>query len=243
MTIELIKQLMDTCYLAKRARDLLPPLPDGVTSSYIQYLDVIQRLEAKGVRARVSDLSDALNLPRPGVTRTVKEMERKGYLQKQVSIGHPEELPAGVYGVHTGPRLAEEALHLVDDEPASRGGPGALDLRTGEPTVVVRDVEPLAFADGKFGGKSKTLPHLEGPDGYPLALAGPAHRVTHEVRQGDALDPPKLGQVGKAVPRTVERHRPGMVGLALVALQLKVSADLAAHATSPPPAWTRRARP
>ena len=57
MTIELIKQLMDTCYLAKRARDLLPPLPDGVTSSYIQYLDVIQRLEAKGVRARVSDLS------------------------------------------------------------------------------------------------------------------------------------------------------------------------------------------
>ena len=57
MTIELIKQLMDTCYLAKRARDLLPPLPDGVTSSYIQYLDVIQILEAKGVRARVSDLS------------------------------------------------------------------------------------------------------------------------------------------------------------------------------------------
>ena len=85
MTIELIKQLMDTCYLAKRARDLLPPLPDGVTFSYIQYLDVIQRLEAKGVRARVSDLSDALNLPRPGVTRTVKEMERKGYLKKQVS--------------------------------------------------------------------------------------------------------------------------------------------------------------
>ena len=85
MTIELIKQLMDTCYLAKRARDLLPPLPDGVTSSYIQYLDVIQILEAKGVRARVSDLSDALNLPRPGVTRTVKEMEHKGYLRKQVS--------------------------------------------------------------------------------------------------------------------------------------------------------------
>ena len=85
MTIELIKQLMDTCYLAKRARDLLPPLPDGVTSSYIQYLDVIQRLEAKGVRARVSDLSDALNLPRPGVTRTAKEMEHKGYLRKQVS--------------------------------------------------------------------------------------------------------------------------------------------------------------
>lgn len=35
MTIELIKQLLDACYLAKRAREMLPALPEGVTSSYI----------------------------------------------------------------------------------------------------------------------------------------------------------------------------------------------------------------
>ena len=85
MNAERIKQLLDTCYLAKRARDLLPDLPDGVMPSYIQYLDVIQKLEARGQQARVSDLSEALNLPRPGVTRTVKEMETKGYLKKQAS--------------------------------------------------------------------------------------------------------------------------------------------------------------
>ena len=85
MTIELIKRMMDACYLAKRARDMLPVLPEGVTPSYIQYLDAIQQLEAKGLQVRVSDLSSALNLPRPGVTRTVKEMEAKGYLKKQVS--------------------------------------------------------------------------------------------------------------------------------------------------------------
>lgn len=85
MTIELIKRMMDTCYLAKRARDMLPPLPDGVMPSYIQYLDTIQKLEAQGLRVKISDLSDALGLPRPGVTRTVKEMERKGYLKKQLS--------------------------------------------------------------------------------------------------------------------------------------------------------------
>ena len=33
----------------------------------------------------VSDISDALNLPRPGVTRTLKEMEAKGYLKKIAS--------------------------------------------------------------------------------------------------------------------------------------------------------------
>ena len=43
MTIELIKQLLDACYLAKRAREMLPALPEGVTSSYIQCLDVIQK--------------------------------------------------------------------------------------------------------------------------------------------------------------------------------------------------------
>lgn len=85
MKVELIKRMMDACYLAKRARDMLPPLPEGVMPSYIQYLDALQKLEAQGVLVRVSDLSEALGLPRPGVTRTVKEMEAKGYLHKQVS--------------------------------------------------------------------------------------------------------------------------------------------------------------
>ena len=85
MTAELIKRLMDACYEGKRARDLLPPLPAGVLPSYIQYLDAIQLLEQEGVRVKVSDISDKLNLPRPGVTRTVKEMETKGYLKKLAS--------------------------------------------------------------------------------------------------------------------------------------------------------------
>lgn len=29
MTIELIKQLLDACYLAKRAREMLPTLPEA----------------------------------------------------------------------------------------------------------------------------------------------------------------------------------------------------------------------
>ena len=85
MTIETIKRMLDACYQGKRIRDMLPPLPKGVTSSYIQYLDVIQSLERNGTSVKVSDISDALNLPRPGVTRTVKEMEAGGYLQKKAS--------------------------------------------------------------------------------------------------------------------------------------------------------------
>ena len=91
MEIKTIKALLDACYQAKRIRDLLPALPQGVTPSYIHYLDTIESLEQQGTRVKVSDISDALNLPRPGVTRTVKEMQAKGYdvkleeLQKDIA--------------------------------------------------------------------------------------------------------------------------------------------------------------
>lgn len=85
MTTTQIKKLLDTCYVAGRVRGLLPPLPQGVLPSYIQYLDVIHTLSQRGEPVRVSDVSDALDLPRPGVTRTVKEMEAKGYLAKTAS--------------------------------------------------------------------------------------------------------------------------------------------------------------
>ena len=74
MTVENIKALLDACYQAKRARELPPELPKGVSSSYIHYLDTIERLEGQGVRVKVSDISDALNIPRPGVTRTVQKL-------------------------------------------------------------------------------------------------------------------------------------------------------------------------
>ena len=77
--------MLDACYQAKRIREMLPPLPEGVMPSYIQYLDAIQKLEKKDIHVKVSDISDVMNLPRPGVTRTVKEMEKKGYLSKIAS--------------------------------------------------------------------------------------------------------------------------------------------------------------
>ena len=85
MTNEKIKRMFDACYQAKRIRELLPPLPEDVMPSYIQYMDKIQAMEQQGLQVRISDISDAMNLPRPGVTRTVKEMEAKGLLQKIAS--------------------------------------------------------------------------------------------------------------------------------------------------------------
>ena len=93
MDIELIKRMMDACYQGKRIRDMLPPLPDGVASSYIQYLDIIEKLEKQGIlvvmtREGENDLSD------PGaVNAKVQD------LQRRVQLIH-EKKPDCVISIH-----------------------------------------------------------------------------------------------------------------------------------------------
>ncbi len=85
MTIEDIKRMLDAFYKAKRIRDMLPQLPEGVTPSYIRFLDTVEKLESANGSVKISDLGPMLHLQPPGVTRTVKEMEEKGFLRKQTS--------------------------------------------------------------------------------------------------------------------------------------------------------------
>ena len=92
MTNKKIKRMLDACYQAKRIREMLPPLPEGIMSSHIRYMDMIQELQKQKVHVRVSDLSDVLNIPRPGVTRTIKEMEKKGLVQNLSLTEHGTEI-------------------------------------------------------------------------------------------------------------------------------------------------------
>ena len=85
MTGDKIKEVMDACYLAKRVRDMLPKLPNGVTSSHIHYRDTIRALECSKNSVRVSDISDELGLPRPSVTKTIKDMEKLGFIEKKTT--------------------------------------------------------------------------------------------------------------------------------------------------------------
>ena len=97
MKTESIKALLDACYQAKRIRELLPALPDGVSPSLIQYLDVIEHLQRRNVCVKISDISDALNIPRPGVTHTVKDMVN-GALVLQAAYGAVDLPVVGRFG-------------------------------------------------------------------------------------------------------------------------------------------------
>lgn len=85
MTKDKIKEVMDACYQAKRIRDMLPALPGGVTSSHIHYLDTLSKLEKTEGKVKVSDISENLGLPRPSITKTVKDMEKLGFVEKETT--------------------------------------------------------------------------------------------------------------------------------------------------------------
>lgn len=85
MKSEKVKEMLDSCYMAKRILDMLPKLPEGVLPSYVRYLETIIELEEKNQKVKVSDVSEVLNLPRPGVTRTIHAMEENGYLKKETA--------------------------------------------------------------------------------------------------------------------------------------------------------------
>lgn len=85
MKSEKAKEMLDSCYMAKRILDMLPKLPEGVLPSYVRYLETIIELEEKNQKVKVSDVSEVLNLPRPGVTCTINAMEEKGYLKKETA--------------------------------------------------------------------------------------------------------------------------------------------------------------
>lgn len=85
MKSEKVKEMLDSCYMAKRILDMLPKLPEGVLPSYVRYLETIIELEEKNQKVKVSDVSEVLNLPRPGVTRTIHAMEEKGHLKKETA--------------------------------------------------------------------------------------------------------------------------------------------------------------
>lgn len=82
MEMSVIKKFLYACHEAKRITELLPELPPGMTPRHIHVIDALWQLEQSGAPVKVSDISDLLNVTRPGITKMISELEKIGAVRK-----------------------------------------------------------------------------------------------------------------------------------------------------------------
>lgn len=82
LPISAIKELLSACHEAKRITELQPPLPQGMTPANLKVLDTLKQLSCEQKNVKVSDISELLQVTRPGITRLVRELEELGAVVK-----------------------------------------------------------------------------------------------------------------------------------------------------------------
>ena len=81
MTTTALKQLLDSCFTAKRVIETLPELPPGMKPRHIHVLEAVHALQEQNGACRVSDVSARLNVTLPSVTKLVQELENRNLLE------------------------------------------------------------------------------------------------------------------------------------------------------------------
>lgn len=77
-----LKQLLDTCYVARHIVETLPELPKGMKPRQIHVLDAIHQVLAQQGICRVSDVSSQMNITMPSITKLIQELEAFGMVEK-----------------------------------------------------------------------------------------------------------------------------------------------------------------
>ena len=89
------------------------------------------------MKVKISDISDTLHLPRPGVTRTVKEMEDKGFLKKTTSDADGRITYLSI--TEAGKKLSQ----TYNDRFFSQLAPLLTDISQEEASCTIRTIEKL----------------------------------------------------------------------------------------------------
>lgn len=74
--------VMDSLLVAKKAYEALPPLPSGIKPVYHRVLNLLYQSKEQEKEIRVSELSVALDMQLPNMTKLINEMSEVGLIQK-----------------------------------------------------------------------------------------------------------------------------------------------------------------
>jgi DNA-binding MarR family transcriptional regulator len=78
MTPELVRQLLDSCFIGKHITEMMPPLPQGMKPRHIHILQAVGQGEKEGRTVLPSDISREWKVTRPSVVRLIRELEEMG---------------------------------------------------------------------------------------------------------------------------------------------------------------------
>lgn len=82
MEVKNVKRLLDACAEASHIEQLLPPLPQGITPRCVRVIEQIADLSRQHGSVRVSDISEMLDVTRPGITKVLRDLDNMGYVAK-----------------------------------------------------------------------------------------------------------------------------------------------------------------
>ena len=80
----LIKNIIDSCFLAKQITEMLPPLPVGMKPRHIHVIDAVCSLRSSQPSVKVTDISKFMNITTPSVTKLIKELCDLKALEKKI---------------------------------------------------------------------------------------------------------------------------------------------------------------
>ena len=82
MRVESVRKLIDICAEAAHLERMLPKLPTGLTPRCIRVVDQVASLAKQNGTVRVSDISEMLDVTRPGITKVLSDLDGMGYVTK-----------------------------------------------------------------------------------------------------------------------------------------------------------------
>ena len=83
MKVESAKLILDACAAASHVELMLPSLPKGITPRCVRVIEQIAQLTKQQKPVKVSDISEMLDVTRPGITAVVRELNEMGYVSKE----------------------------------------------------------------------------------------------------------------------------------------------------------------
>ncbi|MBP2630260.1 MAG: transcriptional regulator, MarR family [Firmicutes bacterium] len=82
---DMVIPILENLWLAKKAIECMPKLPEAMKPSHIRVLDVIYKKYNQNGSVRVTDVSTAMQITKPSVTKLINELVARRAVKKTIA--------------------------------------------------------------------------------------------------------------------------------------------------------------